>query len=185
MKYGKFYADWRDADGVRKAKAFCTIEEAVAWKEANRRKTGKRHKKYATEEERHAAKLRKHYRWRHRETLRNPLRGLFRKLGVTEYDCKKNGMTTIGVRNLVAPRWFVVDRRGKRIEEKLETPERMAERLGLAHPQQELGDVGIIDDDRVQSAKKRWTLQATLSCWKRMREGAVLRLSCELRSWAA
>lgn len=131
QKWGKFVADWREEDGTRKTKHFLTIGEALAWKETNRRKNVRPKQKYHTAAQRREARLRKHYRWRQREALKNPLRGLFRKLGVTEYDCTTNGLSLIGIQSLIAPKWFVIGPHGKRITERLETPEHLIKRLKL------------------------------------------------------
>jgi hypothetical protein len=137
VKYGKFYADWRDDTGKRKAKAFATIEEALAWKEEHRRRTERGEMKRAAKARspreqaihRHRTKMRSKWKRRLEQTWLVLL-----ELKYTKQQKKKlgvNGLRTTSAGELANPTWKWVTPQGKCITEKLETPEAMAQRLGL------------------------------------------------------
>lgn len=131
VRYGKFYADWRDESGRRHTKALCTIEEALLWKETQRRAPRIYRSRFASKEEQEANERKLKRESAQRCWLKNPMRFLFRKLGY-EAEFTRNGLTIVSSRNLRAPTWVIIDRNGKRTVETLEPPQHMAKRLGLA-----------------------------------------------------
>jgi hypothetical protein len=130
QRYGKWLADWRDASGVRKRKAFFTIEDALAWKNTHRRSNSRK----LPEPERRTRRQRTIWR----SAVICELRRIWCPTMTTNerrqihHFIKHEGLhSTINAHELRQPTYRHIDRNGRPHLEKWETAEQLAERLQI------------------------------------------------------
>lgn len=123
QRYDKWTADWRDETGRRKRKAFCTMAEALLWKEAQRRQI-----KRATPQERRTRRLRSRLRSAKLCDLRRIWTSIRRRKKADRLYYLDN---IIGPDQIRAPKFTVIDDHGRMRTEKWETADELIERLGL------------------------------------------------------
>jgi len=129
VKYGSFYADWRDRAGVRHMKAFCTIGEALAWKALHRR-----HIPRLSDLERrhHARRSRRAWQRRHRHEQyerQREMRWRFQNLYGRKQAKHLTNYSVITHHALDYPTYLYIDQEGTKHVEHLESPEQMIARL--------------------------------------------------------